>query len=67
MDSWGRIRDRDSLICSPRLHQAKEATTSGTLEEGVCLTIVPADGVPHVPELMPAVRLSSKNGSPYNG
>jgi hypothetical protein len=41
----------------PRLHQAKEEPTSGTLEEGVRLTIIPADGVPRVPDLMPVVRL----------
>jgi hypothetical protein len=51
----------ERLTRPPRLHQAKEATTSGTLEEGVRLTIVPADGVPRLPDLMPVVRLPSKD------
>jgi hypothetical protein len=41
----------------PRLHRTKEATTSGTLEDEVRLTIIPADGVPRLPDLMPVVKL----------
>jgi hypothetical protein len=44
----------------PRLHKVNEATTSGTLEEDVRLSILPADGVPRIPDLMPIVRLGSK-------
>jgi hypothetical protein len=56
----GKNTGRDSLICSPRLQQAKVATISGTLEEGVRLTIVPADCVPHVPNLMLAGKFAEK-------
>ncbi len=48
----------ERLIRPPRLHKTKEATTNGTLEEEVRLTILPADGVPRVPDLMPVVRLA---------
>jgi hypothetical protein len=47
----------ERLTRPPRLHQAKEEATRGTLEEEVRLTIVPDDAVPRVPDLMPVVRL----------
>jgi hypothetical protein len=47
----------ERLTRPPRLHRTKEATTSGTLEEEVRLTIIPADGVPRVPDLMPVVKM----------
>ncbi len=47
----------ERLMRPPRLHRTKEATTSGTLEEQVRLTIIPADGVPRIPDLMPVVKL----------
>ncbi len=47
----------ERLTRPPRLHKRKEATTTGTLEEEVRLTILPADGVPRLPDLMPVVRL----------
>jgi hypothetical protein len=50
----------ERLTRPPRLHKKGEATTSGTLEEGVRLTILPADGVPRVPDLMPVVRLAAQ-------
>jgi hypothetical protein len=46
----------ERLARPPRLHRTKEATTSGTLEEQVRLTIIPADGVPRIPDLMPVVK-----------
>lgn len=62
MFTWVRSRSLmyqfERLTRPPRLHKTKEATTSGTLEEEVRLTILPADGVPRVPDLMPVVRLS---------
>jgi hypothetical protein len=51
----------ERLTRPPRLHQTKETTTSGTLEEEVRLSIIPTDGVPRLPDLMPVVRLSSKD------
>lgn len=50
----------ERLTRPPRLHKANETTTRGTLEDEVRLTILPADGVPRVPDLMPVVRLSSQ-------
>ena len=49
----------ERLTRPPRLHKSNATTTSGTLEEEVRLTILPADGVPRVPDLMPVVRLSA--------
>jgi hypothetical protein len=64
MFTWVRSRSLtyqfERLTRPPRLHKANEATTRGTLEEEVRLTIIPADGVPRVPDLMPVVRLASK-------
>lgn len=61
MFTWVRCRSLmyqfERLTRPPRLHRTKEATTSGTLEEEVRLTIVPADGVPRLPDLMPVVKL----------
>jgi hypothetical protein len=51
----------ERLTRPPRLHKGNEATTSGTLEEDVRLSILPSDGVPRVPDLMPVVRLPSKD------
>ncbi|MGH7171618.1 MAG: hypothetical protein ACRELG_15185 [Gemmataceae bacterium] len=48
----------ERLTRQPRLHKKNEMTTSGTLEEEVRLTILPADGVPRMPDLMPVARLS---------
>jgi hypothetical protein len=45
----------------PRLHKMPEEPTRGTLEEEVRLLILPSDGVPRVPDLMPVVRLTSKD------
>ncbi len=47
----------ERLLRPPRLHKTSEATTAGTLEEKVQLTISPSDGVPRLPDLMPVVRL----------
>jgi hypothetical protein len=43
----------------PRLHKTKEEAASGSLEEKVRLTILPAEGVPRIPDLMPVVRLET--------
>jgi hypothetical protein len=51
----------ERLVRPPRLHKMKEATTTGTLEEKVRLTITPPDGVPRLPDLMPVVRLEQKD------
>jgi hypothetical protein len=51
----------ERLTRPPRLHKMKEATTTGTLEEKVLLTITPADGVPRLPDLLPVVRLEQKD------
>jgi hypothetical protein len=48
----------ERLARPPRLHRTKEATTNGTLEEEVRLTILPADGVPRIPDLMPVIRFT---------
>ncbi|MHB1425809.1 MAG: hypothetical protein ACYC3I_21800 [Gemmataceae bacterium] len=61
MFTWVRSRGLmyqfERLTRPPRLHKIKEATTSGTLEEEVRLTILPTDGVPRLPDLVPVVRL----------
>lgn len=46
----------ERLLRSPRVRPTNEPAGEGTLAEGVELTIVPADGVPRVPDLLPAVR-----------
>jgi hypothetical protein len=51
----------ERLIRPPRLHKTKEATTTGTLEEKVHLTITPPDGIPRLPDLLPVVRLEQKD------
>lgn len=60
--TWVRCRSLmyqfERLTRPPRLHKSKEATTSGTLEEEVRLTIFPDDGIPRTPDLMPVVRLT---------
>jgi hypothetical protein len=47
----------ERLTRPPRLHKKNEATTSGTLEAKVHLTITPSNGVPSVPDLLPVVKL----------
>jgi hypothetical protein len=66
MFTWVRCRSLryqfERLTRPPRLHKTKEeATTSGTLEEEVRLTVLPADGVPHLPDLIPIVLLPAKD------
>lgn len=51
----------ERLARPPRLHQTKEEATKGTLEEAVRLTIVPAEGVPRLPDLIPVVRLAARS------
>lgn len=63
MLTWVRCRSLmyqfERLTLPPRLHErGKEASTSGTLQDEVRLSILPADGAPRVPDLMPVVRLS---------
>lgn len=48
----------ESLLRPPRLHKADEPNTRGVLAEGVRLSIVPENGVPRVPDLLPVVRLN---------
>ena len=65
MFTWVRGRSLmyqfERLVRPPRLHKVKEATTSGTLEEKVRLTITPPEGIPHLPDLLPVVRLEKKD------
>jgi hypothetical protein len=46
----------ERLLRQPRLHPANEPSSEGALAEGVEMTVEPADGVPRVPDLLPAVR-----------
>jgi hypothetical protein len=46
----------ERLLRPPRLRPTNEPAGEGTLAEGVELTVVPADGVPRVPDLLPVVR-----------
>jgi hypothetical protein len=46
----------ERLLRPPRLRPTSEPAGEGTLAEGVELTVVPADGVPRVPDLLPVVR-----------
>ncbi|HEY7309586.1 MAG TPA: hypothetical protein VH643_09545 [Gemmataceae bacterium] len=48
----------ERLTRPPLLHKDKEM---GTLEEKVHLVIVPADGVPRVPDLLPVVPVKAKD------
>jgi hypothetical protein len=61
MFTWARARSAtyqfECLRRPPRLHGKDQENTAGTLQEGVRLTILPEDGVPKVPDLMPVVRL----------
>lgn len=63
--TWSRCHSLmyqfERLTRPPRLHQKKEAANSGTLEEEVRLTTLPADGLPRIPDLMPIVRLSARD------
>jgi hypothetical protein len=43
------------LSRAPRLHKDTEANTEGKIAEGVSLEVVPNDGVPRVPDLLPVV------------
>jgi hypothetical protein len=62
MLTWVRSRSLtyqfERLTQPPQLHQKKEAAAKGTLEEAVRLMIVPADGVPRLPDPMPVVRVA---------
>jgi hypothetical protein len=49
----------ERLTRPPRLHKTKDEPASGSLEEKVRLTILPAGGVPSIPALMPVVRLEA--------
>jgi hypothetical protein len=65
MFTWARghslMYQFERLVRPPRLHKMKEAATAGTLEENVRLTVTPPEGVPHLPDLIPVVRLESKD------
>jgi len=67
MFTWVRGRSLmyqfQRLTRPPRLHKQEDNKypTRGTLQEEVRLTILPADGVPRVPDLMPVVRLPPKD------
>jgi hypothetical protein len=65
MFTWVRGRslmyEFERLVRPPRLHRMKEPTTTGTLEEKVRLTLIPPGGVPRLPELLPVVRLETKD------
>jgi hypothetical protein len=65
MFTWVRGRSLmyqfERLTRPPRLHKAKEESSTGTLEENVHLTIAPADGLPRLPDLLPVVRLEQKD------
>jgi hypothetical protein len=43
------------LLREPRLHKANEANTTGKIAEGAALEVVPKDGVPRIPDLLPIV------------
>jgi hypothetical protein len=51
----------ERLARPPRLHSAKQTAISGTLEEKVRLIVTPSDGVPRLPDLLPVVRLETKD------
>jgi hypothetical protein len=61
MLTWARNRSQvyqfERLIRPPRLHRRDQENTQGESEEGIALEVSPEDGVPRVPDLMPAVPL----------
>ena len=48
----------ERLLRSPRRHTAGEPTEKGERVEGVRVLVAPPEGWPHVPDLLPVVRLS---------
>jgi hypothetical protein len=61
MFTWARdhssLYQFETLLQPPRLHKKDQPNLEGRLEQGVRVTVFPADGVPRVPDLMPWVRL----------
>jgi hypothetical protein len=59
--TWARSRslvyELETLLRPPRLHKEGEPNTKGDLAEGVRLTVVPEDGIPRLPDLLPVVSL----------
>lgn len=57
--TWARNRSQvyqfERLVRPPRLHPKDQANTLGEVQEGISLEILPEDGVPKVPDLMPVV------------
>jgi hypothetical protein len=62
--SWLRSRSAvfqfERLLREPRRHRSDEKPLQGKLEEDVHLLPSPPDGVPRVPDLVPAVRLGGR-------
>jgi hypothetical protein len=59
MLTWARNRSQvyqfERLLRPPRLHSKDKENTRGEVQEGISLDIIPEDGVPKVPDLMPVV------------
>jgi hypothetical protein len=57
--TWSRSRSQvyqfQRLQSPPRLHSAGQSTLDGKLEERIILTVVPENGVPSLPSLVPQV------------
>lgn len=62
--TWSMCRSQlyqfERLLRSPRLHRSEQPNTEGKLAEGVALAIIPLNGVPPVPDLLPVVRFASR-------
>lgn len=60
--TWSRFHSRlyqfECLSRPPRLHRTSEPNTAGDLLEDVTLEVMPPDGVPRVPDLLPVVKLT---------
>jgi hypothetical protein len=48
----------EALLRPPRLHKEGEPNTKGIRAEGVRVTVVPEDGIPRLPDLVPVVLLN---------
>jgi hypothetical protein len=56
--SHSRVYQQETLLRPPRLHKADDPPPKGDLAEGVRVSVVPENGIPRVPDLLPVVRLN---------
>jgi energy-coupling factor transporter ATP-binding protein EcfA2 len=62
--TWSMCRSQlyqfERLLRSPRLHRSEQPNTEGKIAEGVLLSIIPPNGVPAAPDLLPVVKFTSR-------